>query len=373
MADVKLSDRLNTYYNNEGGQKADSMVGLVGPLYESITNTMQKYESLKVSIQSSWSTNNNQTTVEAIDLVKDAVSKVGDATETLQGALNDAVTLNALIVEIKALVEKYNSMKPEGGPDKDGNMYFTSEQNADREKIAADVRDKNNEGEQQYNKIKSTLESVSLAEIENSSGKGMFSDFVDKRRKDFSIDIDLQSLLAFGSKWQKSDYLCHYYTKEQLYQYLASITAGHTGREKAVLSAVGIIKLCAEKGFGIKYNYGSKDIMRQIDCSGFVSWVVQQAVPDFQKRGSSGFQAKSLGASYTKYSLMKPGDVLCVPGHHVMMVVKNDPSTGKVIIAHAGSPVKLVTKTYHELKYNSAGSYNAIDMTNVYARAGIQM
>ena len=366
MAEVKLSDKLNTYYNSEGGKNANNMVSLVGPLLESLTNTAEKLETLKGSVETSWSTNNNKTTVEAVELVKDAVTMVSGAAETLQEALTNAVNLNGLIVAINALVDKYKNMQPDGPSDEKGERQFSSDQIAEREKIKTDVEDKNDEGDQLYEKIKSALESVSLAAIQNTEGKGMFSDFIETHRKFLESDIDINNLLAFCSKWQKSDYLCNYYTEEQLYSYLANLTAGRSARDTAVLSALGIIQLCAEKGFGIKYNYGSKDIMRQIDCSGFVSWVVQQAVPGFKGRGSSSFQAKDLGASDITYAEMQPGDVLCVPGHHVMMVVKNDPLTGTVIIAHAGSPVKLITKTYHELKHNSAGAYNAIDMTRVY-------
>ena len=371
---VALSDILENYYNREGGQKADSMAGLVTPLYESITNTAEKYESLKGSIESSWNTGNNQTTLEAVDLVKGAVDEVGNATETLQQALNNAVSLNGLIVEIKGLVEEYNSMEKKT-PVYDGNNKVTgydysAEQKTRRAEIEKDVEDKNKEGEQDYNNIKNTLSSISLARIEN-AGKsgGMFSEFIEKRRKFLSSDIDIDDLLAFCSQYQKSDYLKNYFTWDQVAQYLAGLTEGHSSRETAVLSAVGIIKLCAENGFGIKYNYGSKDIMTQIDCSGFVSWAVAQAVPGFQKRGSSGFQAKSLGANYITYAEMQGGDVLCVPGEHVMMVVQNDPLNQTVIVAEAGSPVKLRKRTYHELKWSSAGTYNAIDMTNVYERA----
>ena len=96
-----------------------------------------------------------------------------------------------------------------------------------------------------------------------------------------------------------------------------------------------------------------------MDCSGFVSWSIRNGCNSkFSSSTASGFRNYGSGISLKD---AKPGDLMASSGH-VRLIIKNN---GKSIIVaeESGSADGLIFN-----KYNSAGNYKIVSMSNWYKK-----
>ncbi len=380
MANVGSLDTRLEEFNSKMGSDIGAMSSSVATLQESVKDSGQKYTDVSQGISGSWTTSNNKMTIQALDLIKEAIEQIAGATEILKSALEDCGRLKEIVDKILADIEEGKPLKEaETVEDKDenGNVIGTHRVENDQKRIdelKKEVDEYNEKGKPLLDAIIAKLATIKLSIIEATSGSGgLFTEFVEMRNKTFinsDIDIDALYELCHSKKIKElgeNESIYNYVDKGELDLYLANLTQGTTGRDKTTLAAVGLIKFLAEKGVGINYDRGGKDPKTGIDCSGFVSWSLDQSI-NFQYIGSKNFTTDYLGAQEVYYGNLQYGDVLSSPGNHVMLVVKNDPLTETIYTAEAGAPVQIKKYSYRDLKYAfGSEGYTGLDMTNVYA------
>lgn len=126
---------------------------------------------------------------------------------------------------------------------------------------------------------------------------------------------------------------------------------------------IGVDENWGKTGKTFDYNWYAWNIKRNrntysYDCSGFVSWAVKNACKsNFSPLTGSKFL--DFG-SIIDFKDAKPGDMMILPGEHIMLVVKNNGNDG-VIVAES-TPNKITFTSFE-----TAGKYVIVDMSNWYA------
>lgn len=178
-------------------------------------------------------------------------------------------------------------------------------------------------------------------------------------------------------KLSDSDNLNNYYSPGYIEDVMNNIKNGSgSNRQKAIDSALTLIKLAADKGVKLDYDYGgahgnvtTSGLLSGTDCSSFVSYCLNQGSNKHFDETTVTFANKFAGNS-VDYVNAKPGDILNVNSSahaHVEMIVENYPAEKYFITAEASSSstgVKLTKVTYDYAK-NHYG-FSAYDMSSVY-------
>ena len=188
---------------------------------------------------------------------------------------------------------------------------------------------------------------------------------------------DLLNKMGSLEKLSDSDNLANYYGEGYIEKLMDDIKNGsESNRQKAIDSSLTLIKLAADKGVKLDYDYGgahgnttTSGMLSGADCSSFVSYCLNQGSDQHFDETTATFANKFSGKS-VKYADAQPGDILNVNNSahaHVEMIVENHPDEGYFITAEASSSsvgVKL-TKITYDYAENHYG-FKAYDMSDVY-------
>lgn len=329
------------------------MAGLSGKILDdslSISTYFAKYESTTEEVNNDkvWkgiSKNNFLTITEEFsntheNVIVNQLNKLSNADRLFE-------QYKLLKKTINELEQKYNAAKTEGNEE-----AATSYQSA---------IDETNEKIGNYKqKINSLLAEIIEAKMESSVSNIDYSQF------------NLDELISQGKtlrKLSEGENLNSFYSEGYVEQVLEEIKANHTGRDAAVLSALTLIKLAADKGVKLDYNYGGNhdgtvvtisDVLKGVDCSTFVSSMMNQGSSKEIKAMWTG----SLEAAYSQYTVdyseAKPGDIINSE-KHVEMILENHPEEGYFITAEAKSSKEgiIISKTtYDECRNQNQAAYN---------------
>ena len=178
-------------------------------------------------------------------------------------------------------------------------------------------------------------------------------------------------------KLDDGDSLANYYSDGQIEKIMDDIkNSSGSNRQKAIDSALTIIKLAADKGVKVDYNFGgahgnvtTSAVLSGPDCSSFVSYCLNQASDQHFDETTKSFESRLSGTAIA-YEDAKPGDVLNVDGvhEHVEIIIENHPEERYFITAEASGRDYGVKLT--KLSYGRAGDehyhFTAYDMSGVY-------
>lgn len=202
------------------------------------------------------------------------------------------------------------------------------------------------------------------------------------QRSSYSLDnFDIASLLNNKDlrKLGENENLTDLYEEGYIESTLDDIKNDETlsGREKTVISALTLIKLAADKGVKLDYDYGgahvsnvdTEDILEGADCSSFATYLLNQG----SNEQIGMMTTATIKNKYSKYEVnyenAKPGDLLNCNNSkikHVEVIMENHPEEGYFITAEAkGSKYGIVlTKTYYkDCKKQGQSTYN---MDSIY-------
>ena len=170
--------------------------------------------------------------------------------------------------------------------------------------------------------------------------------------------------------------LYDYVAKENVQKRLNEIKSIYVGRDAAVNCALGIMEIAADKGLKLDYDWGGGHntpipnvdyVARGVDCSGFVSWAIDQGSKEtFLSRTTGSLLRVGKGIDYTE---AQAGDILVYndgTAGHVVMVVENDQEAKEFLVVEAaGSEIGVLmqTRSYSSLR---RGNYIARDLTELY-------
>lgn len=195
--------------------------------------------------------------------------------------------------------------------------------------------------------------------------------------KDYIVDLaDFYKLFRSGSlsELATNDSLFNYIPEQQIVSELNKIKGQYSGRDAAVNCALGIMNMAASIGKMIDYHleepghtYYHKEfplgeLVNGTDCVSFVSWAINQGSSNpFVIYNTTEFKSKGKKTSFQK---AQKGDIITFD-HHVALVVDNDPSSGKMLVAEAagsGKGIVLCARSYKNL----SGQAQARDMSEYY-------
>ena len=170
--------------------------------------------------------------------------------------------------------------------------------------------------------------------------------------------------------------LYDYYTEEEVDKRLREIKDIYVGRKAAVNCALGIMEMDANKGLKLDYKWGGGHdspipnvdyVVSGIDCSGFVSWAIDQGSKEtFLSRPTGSLLRVGNSIDYTE---AQAGDILVFNNGsegHVVMVIENDPEAKEFLVVEASGSndvVLMQTRSYSSLRKNN---YIAKDLTELY-------
>lgn len=170
--------------------------------------------------------------------------------------------------------------------------------------------------------------------------------------------------------------LYDYVAKEDVQERLNEIKSIYVGRDAAVNCALGIMEIAADKGLKLDYDWGGGHntaipnvdyVARGVDCSGFVSWAIDQGSKEtFLSRTTGSLLRVGNGIDYTE---AQAGDILVFNNGsvgHVVMIVENDPEAKEFLVVEAAGSengVLMQTRSYSSLR---RGNYIARDLTELY-------
>lgn len=190
------------------------------------------------------------------------------------------------------------------------------------------------------------------------------------------LEKNMSNLRILSSKENLADFYEDGYVENIINEIKSSDISG---REKAVLSALTLIKLAADKGVKLDYEWGGShgsptlnNVLKQgADCSSFVSFLFNQG-----SNSNHNYTTATLENKYSKYTIpyesAQPGDILNVnssAGQHVEMIIENHPEEGYFITAEARSSkhgIELTKITYDKAK--NKRKFAAYNMDNVYTQ-----
>lgn len=240
--------------------------------------------------------------------------------------------------------------------------------------------------ENEVNAINNKINSLNLeltnlkTKIENELTSIMSLTTKEASSKNTSLSIDVGELLtkvnsSTTHKLADGDSLANYYEKGYIENLMQEIKNGKgSGREKAVNSALTLIKLAADKNVRLDYTYGAShgnpttsNILNASDCSSFVSYLLNQGSGSNSYDMTTGTIANKF--KKCEYKDAKPGDVINSSSanyNHVEFIVENHPEEGYFITAEAKKSsygVTLSKTTYDEVRKYNQYAYN---LDNVY-------
>lgn len=169
--------------------------------------------------------------------------------------------------------------------------------------------------------------------------------------------------------------LYYYYSQDEVDQRLTQIKTTYSGREAAVNCTLTIMKMAADVGLKLDYDWGgghaavakTSSVASGVDCSGFVSWAINQgATQAFAPRTTSSL--KRVGEAI-EYSKAKPGDILVFndgQSGHVVLIIENDPEKELFLVTEAfgtNEGVVMLERSYSSLKKDT---YQARDLSSIY-------
>jgi len=182
---------------------------------------------------------------------------------------------------------------------------------------------------------------------------------------------DLLSDFQSGKLSNMNGSLYNYYSQEEVQSTLDKVQQQYSGRDAAVNSALSVMSLASQKGVKLDYVWGGghhsgsatiNDVAQGTDCSGFVSWAVDQGTSSsFQSMTTSGLINQGQQVNYEN---AKRGDIL-VSGGHAILIVDNDANSKNFLVAEASTPsvgVVLRTRSYSSIY----GEYQARDLSSLY-------
>ncbi len=241
-------------------------------------------------------------------------------------------------------------------------------------------RNKINSLESQNNGLKTNIE----AKLGIESVSTQFEIVIYEPSKDYAeyvVDLaDLLALFQSGSlketsdRYNSRDSLYDFYTREEVNSVVSDIKNRYAGRSAAVNCALGVMQMAADVGIKIDYDLlrGSNkllttdDLVSGADCVTFASWAISQGTDKLSKTLNPQ-EFVNLGTKID-YSQAKMGDIFALKyadrGGHVMLVVDNDPESGRALVAEAKDEgIVLTNIKYSTLKDKK---YSARDLTDIY-------
>ena len=163
-----------------------------------------------------------------------------------------------------------------------------------------------------------------------------------------------------------------------------AIANAGTNREKSVAAVTAITNLAAENGVKLDYEWSgghwragsekvvvveNSDLSSGVDCSGFVSWAVQNGSTPPESFPACGTSELIGRGTKTSNVSAQPGDIIVRNSGnygHTGFIVKNDTDTGTMLIAEAHSNsegIILKEYSYNDLAYQG---YSIRDMSSYY-------
>lgn len=189
-------------------------------------------------------------------------------------------------------------------------------------------------------------------------------------------------LLAMGGlrKLGEKETLASFYEEGYIQEVLADIQKNYSGRDIAVQSALALIKLAADKGVKLDYDFGgahdgtevtTNDVLKGVDCSSFASFIINQASTKSYPNMTTGTLKNNFSQYKVNYEDAKPGDLLNYhrgDNGHVEIIIENHPEEGYFITAEAKSTpdgIVLSKTSYSSCRSSGQDVYN---MDEVYDR-----
>ena len=163
-----------------------------------------------------------------------------------------------------------------------------------------------------------------------------------------------------------------------------AVANASTNREKSVAAVTAITNLAAENGVKLDYEWSgghwragsekvvvveNSDLSSGVDCSGFVSWAVQNGSTPPESFPACGTSELIGRGTKTSNVSAQPGDIIVRSSGnygHTGFIVKNDTDTGTMLIAEAHSNsegIILKEYSYNDLAYQG---YSIRDMSSYY-------
>lgn len=145
-----------------------------------------------------------------------------------------------------------------------------------------------------------------------------------------------------------------------------------TNREKSIYSALGFTNLASSVNLKADYDWGGghnnttvsiNDLSKGLDCSGYVSYLVQQgATEKFPTMTTTGL--RNIGSS-CNISSIQGGDIAVNSGH-TMFILSNDVINNTIIATEAANSSKgIIVKEYSYQDLKKLG-YQFRDLSSIY-------
>lgn len=168
--------------------------------------------------------------------------------------------------------------------------------------------------------------------------------------------------------------------KAMVRERLDEVKQNYSGADAACMSILTLMDLAADYGVKMQYTHAStpshmaSDIDPAgsgADCCNLVSWAIDQAT----EKAFPSMNVGQLGLAYkgglqlphnSDYASWNPGDIVTNGSEHAMMLVSNDPASGKIIIAEGSSKdngIRLRELTYEQARKLG---YTGVDTSSVY-------
>ncbi len=345
-----------------------------------VKNLFRQYDSILTDATSSdvWSGASRDSLVsKAEEFIETYENPIVKQLEDLVSALNSLVEYKKCKAEVKDFESRLDSAS-----DAEKSFYV----------------DRINEGNSRMQNLKAKIEDLLngiCSVVLNDSAASMstaVSDGVSTMSSDTLVETALNSAGASTSmtseqinellgkmksltKLSDSDNLANYYEAGYIEKVMDGIKNGSgSSRQKAIDSALTLIKLAADQDVKLDYDWGgahgntsTKGVLNGADCSSFVSYCLNQGTNANFDESTSTFATK-FSKNAISFDSAKPGDIINKSSGHVELIIENHPEEGYFITAEARKPSVGITLT--KLSYADAkkwyGFTNAYDMSSVY-------
>ena len=145
-----------------------------------------------------------------------------------------------------------------------------------------------------------------------------------------------------------------------------------SNREKSIYSALGFTDLASSIDMKADYDWGgghntstvtTKDLSTGLDCSGYVSYLIQQGSVDKFDTTTTHY-LKDIGNG-CDISFAQSGDIAVNSGHTLFVLSNNSYNNSMIVTEAANSSAGIIVKEY-SYNYLLNNGYNFRDLSNIY-------